>query len=216
MPVTISDVGTVALGPAMQRGQGKLDDQGVTVGGIVVMRYGENALATRRALRRDQGAHGRDDDCDSHGRLPASVQAGSGSWDYFGGIVMTHQTLRYQMDRQITYRENTVADDFEAGDVWRLDGSLEYRLNPLEIAGGVPAFIYGALEVNLIHEGRNRIDGRRDPDSGGTRLFLTPGPQYVGRRWILEGALQVPVVQDLNGGALETDYILRADARLNF
>ncbi|MDZ7752900.1 MAG: CusA/CzcA family heavy metal efflux RND transporter [Gammaproteobacteria bacterium] len=45
VPVTISDVGTVALGPAMQRGQGELDGQGVTVGGIVVMRYGENALA---------------------------------------------------------------------------------------------------------------------------------------------------------------------------
>ncbi|HSG64830.1 MAG TPA: CusA/CzcA family heavy metal efflux RND transporter, partial [Gammaproteobacteria bacterium] len=44
VPVTIADVGTVALGPAMQRGQAELDGEGVTVGGIVVMRYGENAL----------------------------------------------------------------------------------------------------------------------------------------------------------------------------
>ncbi|MDZ7752895.1 MAG: transporter [Gammaproteobacteria bacterium] len=159
---------------------------------------------------------GEHDDRDSHGRLPASVQAGTGSWDYFGGIVMTYQTLRYQMDGQIAYRENTVADDFEAGDVWRLDGSLQYRLHPLELAGGVPAFIYGVLEANLVHEGRNRIDGRRDPDSGGTRFFLTPGLQYVGRRWLLEGALQVPVAQNLNGGALETDYLLRAGVRFNF
>ncbi|WP_022947084.1 efflux RND transporter permease subunit [Methylohalobius crimeensis] len=45
VPVTVKDVGHVALGPAMQRGQAELDGEGVTVGGIVVMRYGENALA---------------------------------------------------------------------------------------------------------------------------------------------------------------------------
>ncbi len=45
VPVTIDDVGRVSLGPAMTRGQAELDGQGITVGGIVVMRYGENALA---------------------------------------------------------------------------------------------------------------------------------------------------------------------------
>jgi len=45
VPVTVKDVAHVALGPAMQRGQAELDGQGVTVGGVVVMRYGENALA---------------------------------------------------------------------------------------------------------------------------------------------------------------------------
>ena len=45
VPVTIKDVGTVTLGPAMQRGQAELDGEGLTVGGIVVMRYGSNALA---------------------------------------------------------------------------------------------------------------------------------------------------------------------------
>ena len=44
VPVTVKDVGHVALGPAMQRGQAELDGEGVAVGGIVVMRYGENAL----------------------------------------------------------------------------------------------------------------------------------------------------------------------------
>ncbi|ADE14800.1 heavy metal efflux pump, CzcA family [Nitrosococcus halophilus Nc 4] len=45
VPITIAEVGTVALGPALQRGQAELDGAGITVGGIVVMRYGENALA---------------------------------------------------------------------------------------------------------------------------------------------------------------------------
>ncbi len=38
-------MGSVTLGPAMQRGQAELDGEGLTVGGIVIMRYGSNALA---------------------------------------------------------------------------------------------------------------------------------------------------------------------------
>ena len=44
VPVRVTDVGTVSLGTAMQRGQAELNGEGITVGGIVVMRYGENAL----------------------------------------------------------------------------------------------------------------------------------------------------------------------------
>jgi Cu(I)/Ag(I) efflux system membrane protein CusA/SilA len=44
VPIRVTDVATVSLGPALQRGQADLDGEGVTVGGIVVMRYGENAL----------------------------------------------------------------------------------------------------------------------------------------------------------------------------
>jgi Cu(I)/Ag(I) efflux system membrane protein CusA/SilA len=43
-PITIRDVGHVRLGPAQRRGLADLDGQGETVGGVVIMRYGENAL----------------------------------------------------------------------------------------------------------------------------------------------------------------------------
>ena len=43
-PVYIRNVGTVHLGPDIRRGVAELDGKGETVGGIVVMRYGENAL----------------------------------------------------------------------------------------------------------------------------------------------------------------------------
>ncbi|WP_444901600.1 efflux RND transporter permease subunit [Microbulbifer sp. SSSA007] len=44
IPVTLDQVADITLGPAMQRGIAELDGEGQTVGGIVVMRYGENAL----------------------------------------------------------------------------------------------------------------------------------------------------------------------------
>jgi copper/silver efflux system protein len=43
-PVTVGDVATVALGPEMRRGIADYNGEGDVVGGIVVMRQGENAL----------------------------------------------------------------------------------------------------------------------------------------------------------------------------
>lgn len=43
-PVLVRNVASVTLGPDIRRGIADLDGEGDTVGGIVVMRYGENAL----------------------------------------------------------------------------------------------------------------------------------------------------------------------------
>lgn len=159
---------------------------------------------------------GDDDETDSFGRLPASVQPGSGSWDPFGGVVLSYQTLDFEVDAQASYRANTKANDFEFGDVARLDGALQYRLWPRELGSGVPGFLYGVLEANLIHRDKDQFSGTNDPDSGGLSLFILPGLQYVTKRWIVETGVQIPVVQDLNGTALEKDTIFRAGFRLNF
>jgi hypothetical protein len=60
------------------------------------------------------------------------------------------------------------------------------------------------------------VSGATNPNSGGTRLFLAPGLQYVTKRWIAEAAVQIPVSQNLNGTALENDYIARISFRFNF
>ena len=45
-PILVRDFADVSLGPELRRGIAELDGQGETVGGIIVMRYGENAQAT--------------------------------------------------------------------------------------------------------------------------------------------------------------------------
>lgn len=182
------------------------------------------------ALRRDrQGANfriapfagiklptGEDDDADRLGRVPQPLQPGSGSWDVFGGVVATYQTLDYQIDAQLAHTANTKANGFKFGDTTALDASLQYRLLPRELGAGVPGFLYGVIEANLVHQAKNEIDGTDDPDSGGTKLFLSPGLQYVTKRWIIEAIVQIPVVQDLGGPALKDDYTVRAGFRVNF
>ena len=43
-PILLGDVSQISLGPDMRRGLAELDGNGEVVGGVVVMRYGENAL----------------------------------------------------------------------------------------------------------------------------------------------------------------------------
>ncbi|MBA54857.1 MAG: CusA/CzcA family heavy metal efflux RND transporter [Pseudomonadales bacterium] len=45
-PLLLKDVAEVALGPQMRRGIAELNGEGETVGGVVVMRFGENAQKT--------------------------------------------------------------------------------------------------------------------------------------------------------------------------
>ena len=46
VPVRVAELGRVTIGPAVRRGVADLDGRGDAVGGIVVMRFGENALTT--------------------------------------------------------------------------------------------------------------------------------------------------------------------------
>jgi len=50
-PIRIKDVARVSFGPDIRRGVAELDGEGEVVGGIVVMRYGENALAVIKRVK---------------------------------------------------------------------------------------------------------------------------------------------------------------------
>ena len=51
IPILLRDVARVQVGPEMRRAVADLDGQGEVTGGIVVMRYGENALTTIAAVK---------------------------------------------------------------------------------------------------------------------------------------------------------------------
>ncbi|MGU3521942.1 efflux RND transporter permease subunit [Enterobacteriaceae bacterium C23F] len=51
VPVMLSDVAKVQLGPEIRRGVAELNGEGEVAGGIIVMRYGKNALDTLHAVK---------------------------------------------------------------------------------------------------------------------------------------------------------------------
>ncbi len=50
-PIRLQDVAHVQIGPELRRGIADLDGEGEVAAGVVIMRYGENALATIQAVR---------------------------------------------------------------------------------------------------------------------------------------------------------------------
>ena len=52
IPILLKDVADIRLGPQMRRGIAELDGEGEVVGGVVVMRYGENALKTIEGVKK--------------------------------------------------------------------------------------------------------------------------------------------------------------------
>jgi len=50
-PILLQDVAFVQIGPEIRRGITELDGEGEVVGGIIVLRYGENALETIEAVK---------------------------------------------------------------------------------------------------------------------------------------------------------------------
>jgi Cu(I)/Ag(I) efflux system membrane protein CusA/SilA len=50
-PIRVAELGRVSVGPAVRRGVAELDGRGDAVGGIVIMRFGENALQTIRNVK---------------------------------------------------------------------------------------------------------------------------------------------------------------------
>ena len=154
---------------------------------------------------------------DAFGLVPRILQPGSGSWDPFAGIAITRQTLDWEFDVAAKYQLNTEASGFAFGDVARADASFQYRIFPQNLEdAGVPDFVYAVLESNLIWNAKNRALGVSDSNSGGLTWNVAPGLQYVTDRLVLETAVQIPIVQNMNGTALKSDWVWTAGFRWNF
>lgn len=159
---------------------------------------------------------GSDTYTDAYGVQPRMFQPGSGTWGVLGGVVATYQTLNYEFDTSLSYRRNGTHEGYSPGDVTEFDASFQYRLLPQELGNGLPHFLYGVLETNLIHTGHDVVNSGIYPASGGTEWFIDPGLEYVTPRWVLQGAVQIPVQRNVYGQGLRDRYIYSLALRFNF
>ena len=88
VPVLLRDVGRVELGPEIRRGVSDLDGLGDTVGGIVVMRHGENALNVIRRVEAKLA--------DMKPGFPAGLEAVP-TYDRSDLITRALETLRHEL-----------------------------------------------------------------------------------------------------------------------
>src|SRR5947209_13624958 len=87
-PVLIKDLGTVSFGPDLREGVAEWNGEGETVGGIVVMRYGLNALNVINGVKKKL--------VEIKGSLPPGVEVVSG-YDRGGLISESISTLKHSL-----------------------------------------------------------------------------------------------------------------------
>jgi len=140
---------------------------------------------------------------------------GTESFDPIFGAVGTWASNRHEIDLDSLYTVTTKRRDFEAGDEFRYDLAYRYRLWPARFGKRLLQF-NGLLELNGRWTDKARANGTSIAASGGNILFLSPGVQFIAKRYIVEASIQVPVWQDLNGSQLEDDWTAVLSMRIPF
>ncbi len=92
VPVLVSDLGTVAFGPDIREGVADWNGEGQTVGGIVVMRYGMNALKVINGVKKKLA--------EIRSSLPPGVEIKAG-YDRSGLIEASINTLKRDLLEEI-------------------------------------------------------------------------------------------------------------------
>lgn len=147
----------------------------------------------------------------------AQLKLGSGSVDPVAGVLFTNQSLAQEFDVDFTYQFNTKASSYEFGDVFKYNVAYQRRVWPRTLPEkGVYSQVNLVLELNGEHARKDKSNEDIVKDSGGNTLFLSPGLQFAAKRWVLETSLQLPIIQDLNGDQIETDYTIVTSLRLTF
>jgi len=156
---------------------------------------------------------GADDEADELGPLPPDLQLGTGSWDPTAGLILTWQTLQFELDLSASYSLRTEANDFDAGDEARGEASFQYRVVPWgNLGGGVPTFVYAVLETRASWRAADRGPRAAD-ESGGWSWYAIPGLQLVTMRHIVEAAVELPLAQPAHD---HVDFIARLSYRTSF
>jgi hypothetical protein len=159
---------------------------------------------------------GRDDVRLSNGELlEPSSQPGTGAWGYqVGAAYSRFLTSRITTDASAIYTIRTPHDGFEVGDRVDLGIALAYRIN--ESIRTFPNYSV-FVETNAIWLGKDEDGGEKNPNSGGWTVYLTPGARVrFNENLALTVAPSFPLVQELNGEQIETNFKLAATLSYSF
>lgn len=185
----LGDLQLAALYNIFQRDVGRTTTRGILIGG----------------LKLPTGDH-------NHPGLPdPGLQLGSGAVDYTLGTAWTYIPGRLGFDADLIYTARTEANiqgnDVRFGDSLQYDIALGYRLLPVVYETYPAKQVNLYLELNGIYHHRDVENGMDIADSGGHRLFLSPGIQFIPfANFLIEASTQIPIVEDLHGSQLKTDY----------
>ncbi len=178
-------------------------------------------------------------------RFEAEFQPGSGSVDYFLGLAFTKRFGAWSFDTNVLYQfTNEGVQDTNLGDRFLYNAAVSYRMYGFTGASGrmnagLPEPMYHGgprakhhheeapppsrgpaldlvLEVNGEWHDHQNVGGVKDPNSGGTTVYLSPGLRLSMDRWSSFVSVGVPIISEPNGLQPEPDWRILSGATVNF
>jgi hypothetical protein len=149
---------------------------------------------------------GEDDETLSNGEeLEPSSQPGTGAVDYRAGLAYSrYLTPRVTLDASGVYTFRTEHDGFEVGDRADLGLALNRRLTE-DVRAPNNWSVFG--ELLGVWLGKDEEDGDSNESSGGETVYLALGVRdRIDEHVSLSLAPSVPILQDVNGEQVETDW----------
>jgi len=140
----------------------------------------------------------------SKNRTPA---LGTGTVDYSLGTVGAWIGKRFGIYGDASYAFNGTSEGHKFGNAIIYNLALGFRAFPA-VYETYPASQWNLyLELNGKFAARDKSNSEVRKDTGGNAVLLSPGLQYIPTRQILlEAAIQLPLIQNLSGTQLGTDY----------
>ena len=180
VPTLLSDIAQLRVGPQMRRGVADLDGEGEVVGGIVVMRSGENALATINGVKKRL--------TELKAGLPAGVE------------VVTVYDRSDLIERAVDTLRDTLAKELAivalvcAAFLFHMRSALVVALSlPVAVLGAFVVMRLQGINANIMSLGGIAIaigamvDGAIVMVENGHRRLQEAGPQPDEARWRLAG-----------------------------
>ncbi len=140
---------------------------------------------------------------------------GSGTVDYSLGAVAAWIELKYGVYGDVSYSFNGSSDGLSRGNNLTYNTAFGYRLIPAVYDTYPTQVVNLYLELNGKYALRDKLIGQEVANSGGNEVFVSPGIQYIpSRNFLVEGSVQIPIANSLNGTQLGTDFMVNLGMRV--
>ena len=148
-------------------------------------------------------------------QVEPSATAGTGAWDGLAGLAYTVPlSAALTLDTSALYTFRGERYDYRLGNRLDLGTSLAWR-----VFGDAKTFPQVSLvaEATLRHIAKSEEEGVKDGNTGGGVLFLSPGVKVSFTEKVAGSiGIQLPVLQDLNGRQVETQFRLISGISIAF
>jgi hypothetical protein len=143
-----------------------------------------------------------------------SPRLGSGSTDFVGGLLHGLESRRWYYNTAARYRLNTEGGGgLKKGDRVFLD--IVGGVRPVQAAYREPDTVL-FLELNWESAARDSLNGSGVADTGGWKLFISPGIFWTYRVYAITAGVQIPIAENLNGSQPTSDYRFTLTTKYQF